>query len=104
SAETHVTVTPQSGAPAPRTAPRPLFARRDVASTPVHHVSASGGVLALAATGGLIIAAWRKKARLRPGFVVLLALVVLAVVASATLLALEATIGASLGALLIALA
>jgi membrane protease YdiL (CAAX protease family) len=104
SSETDVTVTPESGAPAPRTAPRPLFARRNVAGTPVHHVSLSGGVLALAATCGLIIAAWRKKARVRPGLVVLFALVVLAVVASATLVALESTIGASLGALLIALA
>lgn len=102
-----VVVTPEVGAPAPKTPPGSLFEpnAREGSSAPAITRSFVGGagIVTLALVGGLAIAARRRHARALPALAVAAGLLALTVATTAVLLAFQATVGLSLGALLVAL-
>lgn len=105
--ELDVIVTPEVGAPAPKPPPGSLFepiAPEGVAAPPITRRFIGGaGIVALALVGGLAFAARRRHAKALPALAVASGLLALTVASSAVLLAFQATVGLSLGAVLVAL-
>ncbi len=105
--ELDVVVTPEVGAPTPKTPPGSLFepiAPEGGAAPPITRSFIGGaGLFALALVGGLALAARRRHAKALPALAVASGLLALTVATTVVLLAFQATIGLSLGALLVAL-